>query len=512
MKKIFLVLFCNVLFINGLHSQNYVLSPLGIRFPNYTTATRPAPNSLGAGTVLYNSTDNVLQYSQGSSWLSFGLPSGLLNQTLRNNGSSWVSDGLMQNDGNRILIGLNNNDYDGLLRVNVGDGSTGIFVSSTDNPAVYAQSNTSSAVSGFSTSGNAIYGQSTSGTGLSGVSTNGTGISASSTNGVGISAYSATKQAIYATGVTYPAIYATSQNTGLVADGGYSGVQGFSASGTGVIAGTTNGVGLSATCSNGIAIKSFADSGYAISAEANSGTAIYAKSINNGLGVWSSTNTSMSIYASSQSSYGIYGSSTSGIGIKGTSASSYGGEFFGRLRIYEGGNGTAGIEFTNGNTPREGFIGMGLGNEMGLWGYGYNNWVQRWNVATGQICHATAPTICSDIRLKKDFKALSNSLQSVVSLQGYNYYLRNEKNLNLQTGFIAQEIQKIFPELVNIGSDGYLSVDYTGLIPHLVESVKSLKNENEILQKRLLKIEELLNISDNKFEAIIEKTLNNENK
>ena len=78
--------------------------------------------------------------------------------------------------------------------------------------------------------------------------------------------------------------------------------------------------------------------------------------------------------------------------------------------------------------------------------------------------------------------------------------------------FIAQEIQKIFPELVNTSSDGYLSVDYTGLIPHLVESVKSLKSENETLQNRLAKIEELLSISENKFEAKSKTPLNNENK
>jgi hypothetical protein len=480
MKKLFLILLCNVLFINWLYSQNYVLSPLGIRFPNYTTATRPAPNSLGAGTVLYNSTDNVLQYSQGSIWLNFGFPSGLINQTLRYNGSAWVSDGLMQNNGSRVLIGLNNNDYDGLLRVNAGDGSTGVFVSSTDNPGVYAQSNTSSAVSGFSTSGNAIYGQSTSGTGLTGISTNGIGVSASSTN----------KQAIYATSNYYPAIYAMSQSIGVYGEGTAIGVQGYSQLYDGVYGNSLSGIG----------VKGFSDSGYGIYGSSQSSTGIYAIS-NTGNALVSYSNTSYGLYATSVSSYGIYGTSTSSTGIKGTSGSSYGGEFLGRVRVFKGGNGSAGIEFTDGNSPREGFFGMGFGNEMGLFGYGYNNWVQRWNVVTGQVCHATAPTICSDIRLKKDFKSLSNSLESITGLKGYNYYLRNEKNPNLQTGFIAQEIQKIFPELVNTGSDGYLSVDYIGLIPHLVESVKSLKSENEILQSRLSKIEELLNISENKLEV-----------
>ena len=451
MKKIVIIVLLSVIYHNS-DAQNYVLSPLGIKFPNYTNGTRPAANSLGAGTVLYNSTDNVLQFSQGSSWLNFGIPNGLVNQTLRNNGSGWVADGLMQNDGSRILIGLTNNDFDGLLRVNVGNGGTGVYVTSTDNPGIYAQSNTSSAVSGFSTLGNAIYGQSTAGAGLSGVSTNGPGISASSTNGVGISAYSATKEAIYATGVNHPAIFAISQQgDGIVTNGVASGINATSPN-IAVNAASTNGIGVNSITTNGI---------------------------------------------------GVYGYSSSNTGIYGVSASSYAGEFLGRLKIWKGGNGDAGIDFSNNypNSNKEGFVGMFGNTEMMVWGYAYNAPIQRWNVNTGQICYATSPTICSDIRLKKEFKNLSNSLQSIASLKGYNYYLRNEKNTNLQTGFIAQEIQKVFPELVNKGSDGYLSVDYVGLIPHLVESVKSLKSENELLKERLSIIENFIHNSELKLEA-----------
>jgi hypothetical protein len=451
MKKLIIIGLLSIIYHVSI-AQNYVLSSLGIKFPNYTTATRPAANSLGAGTVLYNSSDNVMQFSQGSSWLNFGLPSGLVNQTLRNNGSGWVADGLMQNNGSRVLIGLTNNDLDGVLRVNVGNGSTGIYVTSTDNPGIYAQSTLSSAISGFSTVGNAIYGQSTNGNGIAGVSLNGPGIAASSTNGVGISAYSATKEAIYATGVSYPAIFATSQQgEAIVANGAFAGINATSPN-IAVNAGSTNGIGVNSITTNGI---------------------------------------------------GVYGYSGTNTGIYGISGSSYAGEFWGRLKVSKGGNGDAGIDFSQGiiGSDKQGFVGMYGNNEMMVWGYGYNAPIQRWNVNTGQICYATSPTICSDIRLKKDFSNLSNSLQSIASLQGYNYYLRNEKNPNLQTGFIAQEIQKIFPELVNKGSDSYLSVDYTGLIPHLVESVKSLKSENEFLKERLSKIENLLNNSDLKLEA-----------
>jgi hypothetical protein len=452
MKKITLISFILFFVLKNAFSQNYVLSPQGIKFPNYTTATRPAANSIGAGTVLYNSTDNVLQFSQGSSWLNFGLPNGLVNQTLRNNGSGWMADGLMQNDGSRILIGLNNYDLDGVLRVNVGNGSTGLYVTSTDNPGIYAQSTVSSAVSGFSTSGNAIYGQSTNGNGLSGVSLNGPGIAASSTNGIGISAYSATKEAIYATAVSYPAIFATSQQgEAIVANGAFGGINATSPN-VAVNASSVNGIGVNSVVTNGT---------------------------------------------------GIYGYSSTGVGIYGVSGSSYSGDFFGRLKVTKGGNGDAGIDFSQGiiGSDKQGFVGMFGNTEMMIWGYAYNSPIQRWNVNTGQICYASSPTICSDIRLKKDFKNLSNSLSQITQLQGYNYFLRNEKNTNLQTGFIAQEIQKIFPELVNQGSDGYLSVDYVGLIPHLVEGMKSLKNENERLKERLLKIENYLQNSDLRLEA-----------
>jgi hypothetical protein len=387
------------------NAQNYVLSPLGIKFPNFTTATRPAANSIGAGTVLYNATDNTHQYSNGTSWLNLlgttTVPSGTANQTLRNNGSGWVADGLMQNNGNRLLIGLNNYDDDGLIRVNAGNFSSAIVATSTNSPTIYAIATGGSAVRGEST-GDAIHGISPGGRAIFGTSTSGFGIYGTSNTGSGVFGTS------------------TSDN----------GVWGFSTTGTGV-------------------------------------------------------------FGTSSSSYGVFGSS----------GSSYGGKFIGRVRLQKGGNGDAGIEFEKSNFTQGGYVGMNGDNEMMIYGFPYGGAIQRWNVNGGSICYATSPAICSDIRLKKDFRDLSNSLSSITQLKGYNYYLRNEKNPNLQTGFIAQEIQKIFPELVNTGSDGYLSVDYTGLIPHLVESVKALKSENESLKERLLKIENLLNNSDLKLEA-----------
>ena len=51
-------------------------------------------------------------------------------------------------------------------------------------------------------------------------------------------------------------------------------------------------------------------------------------------------------------------------------------------------------------------------------------------------------------------------------------------------GFLAQEVQKIFPDIVLEGSDGYLSVNYTELIPLLIQAVQELSTEMEELKKQ----------------------------
>ena len=52
----------------------------------------------------------------------------------------------------------------------------------------------------------------------------------------------------------------------------------------------------------------------------------------------------------------------------------------------------------------------------------------------------------SDMRLKRDIHPLQNSLEKITRLNGYNYYW-NDKNADngLQTGVLAQEVQKLFP-------------------------------------------------------------------
>lgn len=49
-------------------------------------------------------------------------------------------------------------------------------------------------------------------------------------------------------------------------------------------------------------------------------------------------------------------------------------------------------------------------------------------------------------------------------------------------GFIAQKVQTEFPELVSEDEEGYLSIDYIGIIPVLVEAMKEQQKQISLLE------------------------------
>jgi len=110
---------------------------------------------------------------------------------------------------------------------------------------------------------------------------------------------------------------------------------------------------------------------------------------------------------------------------------------------------------------------------------------------TGDICYTTSIGACSDERYKKDISNLSNTLSKLKKLNGVHYKWRTEefKNMGfdstLQIGFIAQEVEKIYPQLVLTAKDsaGYKSVDYSRFTPILVEAIKEQQKLIEQLQE-----------------------------
>ncbi|WAC13750.1 tail fiber domain-containing protein [Dyadobacter pollutisoli] len=158
----------------------------------------------------------------------------------------------------------------------------------------------------------------------------------------------------------------------------------------------------------------------------------------------------------------------------------------GRARIQHKGNSSAGIYFNTSQQTADAFVGMKQDDQVGF--YLGNSW-NFWVTADGHCFSKLGSLAQSDRRLKRDFADLTNSLTKITSIKGYNYYMIDPKvDQSLQTGVIAQEVEEIFPELVKTDKDGMKSVNYTGLIPHLIESVKELKAENEELKKSVKRI------------------------
>lgn len=110
---------------------------------------------------------------------------------------------------------------------------------------------------------------------------------------------------------------------------------------------------------------------------------------------------------------------------------------------------------------------------------------------------ATQYLTFSDKRLKKDIKPIKNAGELLSQLEGVTYDYRQdlqEEGRNLaegkQIGFIAQEVQKVIPEIVKEDEEGYLSVSYQSLIPLLVENQKELKTQNDELKEELTEAQE----------------------
>jgi len=118
--------------------------------------------------------------------------------------------------------------------------------------------------------------------------------------------------------------------------------------------------------------------------------------------------------------------------------------------------------------------------------------------ASGQV-RANGIALTSDARFKQNITGIANALNNLLKLRGTNYFFITnsfpERNFSTdkQIGVIAQEVEKIFPELVSTDKDGYKSVNYIGLIPVVIESIKEQQTQIEKQNQRIDKLTQLVN-------------------
>ena len=106
------------------------------------------------------------------------------------------------------------------------------------------------------------------------------------------------------------------------------------------------------------------------------------------------------------------------------------------------------------------------------------------NPSTGLLT-STDYNSSSDKRLKKNIKTVESALDKVIALRGvsFNWEEGGAKSI----GLIAQESEKVIPEIVLQDENGYLGIKYNNLIGVLVEAIKEQQEQINTLKKLIEK-------------------------
>jgi len=97
------------------------------------------------------------------------------------------------------------------------------------------------------------------------------------------------------------------------------------------------------------------------------------------------------------------------------------------------------------------------------------------------VITATDFNSASDLILKTNIQPISNPIDKILQINGVTFNWR--ENNNPSVGIIAQEIEKVFPELVN--GENPKTVNYNGLIGLLIEAIKEQQTEINNLKDKL---------------------------
>jgi hypothetical protein len=114
------------------------------------------------------------------------------------------------------------------------------------------------------------------------------------------------------------------------------------------------------------------------------------------------------------------------------------------------------------------------------------------NVAAGFQClngnssahvpiQASSFDVNSDARLKSNLEIIPDALSKVQQLTGYTFDINGKRD----TGLIAQDVQKVLPEVVGMGGlNDMMTVNYGALVGLLVEAIKELTTKVEALESK----------------------------
>lgn len=146
---------------------------------------------------------------------------------------------------------------------------------------------------------------------------------------------------------------------------------------------------------------------------------------------------------------------------------------------------------------------VAAGTTAGTWGlYSYATTLGYAAYFSGNI-YCTGSYLPSDEKLKENIQPIENSLDKIMQLDVMTYHYKTSEfpEMNLptdrQNGFIAQNLENVFPELVKFNPEkmeqpvDFKAVNYVGLIPVLTAA---MQEQQALIEKMQTKINELENI------------------
>ena len=100
----------------------------------------------------------------------------------------------------------------------------------------------------------------------------------------------------------------------------------------------------------------------------------------------------------------------------------------------------------------------------------------------------------SDARLKMDIRSLTDALTTVQNLRAVTFrwdpaqFKDRTVPAGRQIGFIAQEAQRVLPEVITTDERGYLAIQYSNVVPVLVEAIKEQQKQIDAKDAAIEKI------------------------
>jgi hypothetical protein len=115
----------------------------------------------------------------------------------------------------------------------------------------------------------------------------------------------------------------------------------------------------------------------------------------------------------------------------------------------------------------------------------------------------TLTTATSDIHFKENIEPLDNSLDAILNLRGVSFTWISDPGMGRRVGFIAQEVEKVIPELVFTNpADGYKGVNYSEMSAVIVEAMKDQQKQIEAAKQENIQLKSELKSIKEKMEQI----------